>query len=254
MSRRRRSKAVIEGERSSLGDSQLNEGIGVLNAMCNKTIAQMVDYKYSVEGVLPALFDDETLAKLRQVRGMVDPANAVEHYSIHPHISLHVNFTGLTVPTITAKMFHINPERSLPLREAIGEIMEIHEKFEVCKHVLRWLNKNATPGAIRYYFPGAMKLCPASPALMELQHTPVRFSTPPGISSQLSLIREAANIVASATLLPQDAPVKPRGGLWLVFSPYELRRLSFTNGDPAISDPAISAGPAFDTDVMTYNL
>ncbi len=246
----RRRKQIVEGARSTLGDYQLAEGCGELDRMCQKTVAQMVDYKYSVEGLLRALFEDETMDKLRAVRGMITPASGVEGYLVAPDATLFIHFADATVPTITPGTVRVNAERAAPLLKAIAEIKVIHEQFEVCKHVLRWLNKNATPGAMRYYFPGAMKLCPRSPVLMELQNSPVRFSTPIGISDQLSLIREAGNTIASAVLLPKDATTKVRGKAWLTITPYHLRRHTFA--DEPHRD--IGVGPTFTTDVITYNL
>ncbi len=246
----RRRKQIVQGERSTLGDYQLAEGCNELNRMCQKTVAQMVDYKYSVPGLLRALFEDETMEKLRAVRGMIEPSRLIEGYLVGAtDATLYIDFSDALVPTITPGTVRVNAERAAPLLQAIAEIKVIHEQFEVCKHVLRWLNKNATPGAIRYYFPGAMKLCPKSPVLMELQHTPVRFSNTPGVSDQLSLIREAGNTIASAVLLPKDATTKVRGKAWLTFAPYHLRRYF-------VDEPHrdIGVGPTFTTDVITYNL
>ena len=240
----------VTGDRSSLGDNHVETAVIALNKMCNQTVAKMVDFRPDRETLLTWLFDDTTLADLRKIKGMVNPSNTNGYYySLADNVMLTMDFTDLSVPTITSDTQRVNPDRAAPLLEAIAEIKVIHEQFEVTKHVLRWLNRNATPGAIRYYFPTVLALCPTTPALAELQNTPARFLTPEGIGEQLPLIREAANVAASAAMLERDAPVRPRDRVQLQFNPYKFRRLPVGYAvDGGLGSPEIA------TDRRCYNL
>jgi hypothetical protein len=253
MARQRRYNAFasggVGGERSSLGDTHVETAITTLNHLCAKTIAKMVEFKPEREQLLTWLFDDYMLECLRKVKGHINTSSDIGYYKLATDTMLHIDFTGASVPTIAPSTLGVNPDRAGPLLEAIAEIKVIHEQFEVTKHVLRWLNRNATPGAIRYYFPPVLALCPHSPALAELQHTPVRFTTPEGIADQLPLIREAANVAASAALMEKDAPTRVRDKVWLTFTGYKFRRLQGSE-----VQTGVMGAPEIVTDQRAYYL
>ena len=103
------------------------------------------------------------------------------------------------------------------MRKFIEDVAAIHFQFEEVKGVLRWLNRNATPGAIRFYFPSVLKLCPTSLAFADLQHVPARYSNPQHIGSWIEPIKTAAATVAGSALLPTGVEPRPRSKMRLTF-------------------------------------
>lgn len=71
-------------------------------------------------------------------------------------------------------------------------------KWAIVQHVVEWLTFKATPGAIRFYFPGMRALMPS----LVLPERIGPYRTPPGIAAEVPLIRRAVTAVAAAALLP----------------------------------------------------
>jgi len=235
MSRRHQPKP--DHGRDSIGHVQVENAVTALNRTCATAVAVMTTYEFTREATLPMLFRDDDLEKLRQVRGMVTPMSTIQAYDLGPNVTLGINYDGALVPTVTRERLAIYPERVLPLAAYIAEVKAIHEKFEEVKAVLRWLNRNATPGAIRYYWPTALQLCPHSTAFRDLQQVPTRYDVPRGISDWLPSIRDAAVTVAGSLLLPNTATPRIRNTMWLNFGPYRIH--------PSLEN-------AYTTDAMTY--
>lgn len=205
-------------ERSSIGDGYVDEAVAKLNRTCGAAVATMTKYGHSREKTLPMLFRDDDLAKLEAVLGMVDTSSQIELYKIIPDVFLSISYADAKVPTIEPDRLYLQPDRLAPLLSYIAEVKAIHDKFEEVKAVLRWFNRNATPGAIRYYWPTALELCPKAPAFDALQDVPTRYHNPPKVSSWLQPIKDAAATVAGSLLLPGDAHPRIRDKMWLTFT------------------------------------
>lgn len=216
--RNRRNVTRTSDERSSIGDGYVDEAVAKLNLTCGAAVATMTRYTQSREETLPMLFRDDDLAKLEAVLGMVDPSMNQEGYIVQPDVILTVSYAGAKVPTIERGRLYLQPDRIAPLLSYIAEVKAIHDKFEEVKAVLRWFNRNATPGAIRYYWPTALELCRKAPAFDALQEVPTRYHNPPKISSWLQPIKDAAATVAGSLLLPGDARPRIRDKMWLTFA------------------------------------
>jgi hypothetical protein len=226
-------------ERSSIGDVHVDNAVNALNRTCFITAATMAEYRGTRESTLPMLFRDDTLDKLKQVRGMVEPSKHIATYQVDNATSLTIDFRDAMMPTIRPEMLFKQEDRIGPLLEYIAQVKAVHDQFEEVKAVLRWLNRNATPGAIRYYFPTIMKLCPRSPAFADLQKVPSRYSTPPGLGFWNQSLKNAATAVAGSLMLPSQAAPRPRGLMWLTFN---------------CSDVHLSGDTKYTTDQMIYNL
>lgn len=241
----RRSRTILPAgrdERSSLGDFHVETAIGTVNALAQRTVTTMTSYDLTAEQTLPMLFYDGDLAKLRQVRGMVIPESQIMHYNLQPAINLYVNYKNLSVPAIQPDFLHLQPSRMAPLINHIAAVKAVHDRFEEVKGVLRWLNRNATPGAVRFYWPTAMKLCPSAPIWRELQEVPSRYSVPAKLGVWLQSLKDAAATVAGAQMLPAHAVARPRNDMWLKFATYNVTL------DSIIDDGHYS------TNEMIYNL
>lgn len=211
-------------ERSSLGDSHVSDAITAINKVQQRAVATMTHYPHTREGTLSMLFHDTDIAKLKLVRGMVETDSEHKTYplpggrlGVKPEIVLTINFNGAMVPAIQPTAMRIYPDRIEPLLAFTAAVKAEHDKYEELKGVLRWLNRNATPGAIRYFFPQAMKLVPTSPIWKDLQEVPSRYTTPPDYGVWAQVIRDAANTVAGMMLLPADVEPRKRERLWLTF-------------------------------------
>ena len=204
-------------EPASLGDVRVANACATINSMMIRAANLMVPYSPSREAVLPMLFADDTLIKLQAVRGMVDPAYTSCQYPIAADVDLQIKFTDAAVPTITPEFLCVQPERASPLLNAVEEIRAIYLQYEKVKHVLRWMNRNATAGAVRHYWPTVLQLCPNAPALKELTSTPTRFATPRNIGEMLQLIRDTSATMSASVMLPADATYRPYKELKLRF-------------------------------------
>lgn len=202
--------------RASLGDFYVAEAIAAINTLQQRAAATMVHYNLSREATLPMLFHDTDLAKLGQVRGMVKPSSTTQEYDLG-QCHMTISFDEALVPTIQPECLHIQPQRWTPLLEAMNAIKAVHLQYEEVKGVLKWLNRNATPGAIRFYWPTAMKLVPTSPMWKDLQEVPSRYTVPDGIASWTQALKDAANTVAASAMLPSDVFPRKREKLWLTF-------------------------------------
>lgn len=233
--------APREDERMSIGDSHVSEACDALNKTAKATAALMTTYTPTFHGTLPMIFKDADLEALQRVRGMVNTTTNIKGYEVFTGVKLFMHFEDnkSKVPAIEERMLHLQHDRMAPLLAHIATVKAVHERFEEVKAVLRWLNRNATPGAIRYFFPPALKLCPKSPALTELQHVPSRYTTPVHIGDWGQSIKDAAATVAQSAMLPNDAVERPKAVMWLEFATREVHLTLDTH---------------YSTDVMLYHI
>lgn len=210
-------------ERSSIGDLHVSNAGDALNRTCAATIAEMTSYGRTREQTLPMLFRDDDLDKLKAVRGMVKTSGDTRGYQIQPSVTLFIDYEEALLPAIEAGRLYIQPDRVGPLLTYIAEVKAIHDRFEEVKGVLRYLNRNATPGAIRYYWPAALKLCPNTTAFADLVEVPSRYTIPPKIGDWMQSLKDAAATVTGSLMLPQTATPRTRNTMWLTFSSARVR-------------------------------
>lgn len=225
-------------ERSSLGDSHVEGAVIDINNTCASTVAVMARYTPTLDQTLHMLFPDDVYAKVAQVRGMIAPSTYTKRYDLGGGALLSIDYTSAWVLPIEDDMMRIDPSRASPLMHYVKEVRAIHTKFEEVKAMLRWLNRTATPGAIRYFWPTALKLCPQSPALLAQAAVPTRFHQPPDIGARLQMLKDAAATVTGSLMLPNDAKPAVRGTMWLTF----------------IAEKVHCGEVSYRTDQMIYNM
>lgn len=233
--------AATYSERSSLGDAHVDAAITEITKLAQRAVATMTHYELTRESTLPMLFRDDDIAKLQAVRGMVQAHAATMSYMLQPSVFLFISYEDAQVPTIERDRLYIQPGRVGPLLNFVAAVKAVHDRYEEVKGVLRWLNRNATPGAIRFYWPTAMKLTPKSLIWADLREVPSRYSVPPNISGWLQPLRDAAATMAGAAMLPATAAERPRETMWLSFHSCPVK----LDGN---------AGSTYNTDHMIYNL
>src|SRR4051812_39746191 len=118
MSRRQRynpaASGGVQGERSSLGDNHIVKGINQINKWAGMTANQMVKFDYSREQVLPWIFPDDSIAKLRAVKDMIDVRSTGGSYEFGPRfgeaeIKLCIDFEeNHPIPCPRSEVFKVN--------------------------------------------------------------------------------------------------------------------------------------------------
>jgi hypothetical protein len=169
---------------------------------------------FKAADTLDWLFSADVLQKAAAVRGIVTPESMYERYNI-ADVQLTLDFKNLPMPTIMSRAATPDLSKGASFVAAIKTAKEIQHKYARVKHLLRWLDANATPGAIRTYWPAVVALCPRS-GIAKLPSTPTRCATPVSIGEMLPLIRETAGTVAAMQMIPADVTVRMTNDMWIV--------------------------------------
>lgn len=204
--------------RQSLGDKHVDLAIATLKKTAMRTVKVMTDYKPSRMETIEMLFRDEDIEAAKRVRGMIRPATSTKDYEVVPGVQLYIDYSECVVPTIENAAMHMHADRIQPLLTYVAEVKAVHDRFEELKAVLKWFNRNATPGAIRAYWPTAMKLTPQSKVWEDLQEVPSRYSEPPHVGEWLQAIRDSAQTFTQSLMLPDDVLAPQRNHMWLNFA------------------------------------
>src|SRR6185312_5941138 len=202
----------------SIGDADVAEACRNLTTLALKHANMAVPWHPEFRPTLNMLFTQETIERAERAHGVVVPRYEQETYeNIAPAVTLGVEFNDSGVPTIDEARLEVQMPAASRLLHTIDEIRGIYLKYEKVKYVLRWMNRNATPGAIRHYWPTALNLCKQSTALQELAGGTTRYAEPPGIGDHLQMLRDTAATVAAAALMPDTLISRPRERFWLTF-------------------------------------
>ncbi len=146
-------------------------------------------------------------------------------------VTLSIDFQSASVVTPTTDAWEPQPDCG-PFIDAITQMKAVYEAWCRVGHMLNWLDANATPGAIRHYWPTMLSLAPRCDALKEA--STFRYVEPAGISALLPLLRETAGTVASALLLPElDLVTASSDNMLVTFQDYQL-----LHGETVIATPA----------------
>lgn len=211
----------------------------MLNAKAQAEAALLYDRIPMGRGVVDALFNPVDLEKLRAAHGLTRNWSTVEDYNLQPYapckITLDFKGTRTLVPESSCFMPNDN---ATALFKLAHDLRDLWIKWGAVKHMLRWMNRNATAATIRAYWPAVMNLCPGSPSVRAMIDMPAeRYTMPPGLKELLPLVRVTASTVAQMQLLG-DRKGNDNQGIHLTF-------------DKA---PVTYEGVAFSPDALTFNL
>lgn len=221
-------QSVGVGERESIGDGEVHAACNRLTQLALRHANMAVPWKPEFTPTLQMIFPQATIDCAIAAKGIIQPRRSFETYeTIAAGVHLGIDYDDTHVPTIEEACYALQPSATR-LLHTIEEIRGIYLKYEAVKYVLRWMNRNATPGAIRHYWPSALKLCPGSTALQEVAGGASRYSEPPEIGSMLQMIRDTAAVVAGAALMPDTLMARNRDKLWLTFVPCKIMREGIT--------------------------
>lgn len=225
--RRRRSSFGGREERSTMGDHALECAIAKVETMQAKAVNLMTSYGETTPHTISMLFDPVDIRKAEAACGVVDTHTQQLEYQVADRCGLTLMYTHMTrlgpLPIRQDRM--VLQPHATKLLKFVADVRAVHEQYEDVKAVLRWLNKNATAGAIRYYWPPALKLTQGQTSAFDtLQDVPTRFATPSGIGKWAQLLRETSSTLAGAAMMPSDAKAKDHDEMWLTFREYNVQR------------------------------
>jgi hypothetical protein len=221
MGRRGRQKWNSDGRsviRSTLGDGNLFTAIATIDRLMHRAVTAMTEYLPSREQTIEMLFPASTIAKAAAANGIVDPISQTVTYPVAgDKVWLNIDYTGAYCAPISSRSMDQQIGAIKPLFDFVHSVSEVYIAYNRAKGVLRWLNRNATAGAIRYYWPPAMKLAPHSACWFGLEDVPSRYHEPRDIGDWLQAIRDSSTTLASAAMIPETVQPRIRNNMWLTF-------------------------------------
>lgn len=212
------------GDRESIGDEYVHAACRDIELAGRAHAASAVPWQPTFDTIIHMLFSDDTRSKALAAKEIIEP----RFYTL-PYRNLGVAGVILTLdyeesgwPPINESVLSLQPGAGR-LLNVVEEIRAIYLKYEQVKYVLRWMNRNATPGAIRHYWPTALQLCKKSAPLQEVAGGASRYAEPPEIGDLLQDIRDTAATWAAATMMPNTMAPRDRTNIRLTFSSVPIK-------------------------------
>lgn len=236
MARRGRNRDATPPIRSALGIAWRDHALENVDFIVRRTIHTMVPQAFSGDDALNMLFRQETLAKLRAAYDLVSEADrgvAMSSLPMEPCVNLifkRPNKYKILSPCRAAMQhtplsdYHV---RAVPLASFIDGARAIIEDYSIVKHVVNWLDNNATMGAMRYYLPGIATLLPKDFEGFSSELAQ-RFRELPSISTYIPAIRDAGPLLAKAVMLPSGREMPRNTGFELSYSTQTFERYDRT--------------------------
>lgn len=156
------------------------------------TFKQIIDLLFSQEHQ-KLLKDAFKLVDTHNTSGIIRPVK-IGLDDIRAHI--HIEFEDMLMPKSEIAL----AVHDTPLGEHLRNIAIICRKFYVCTEVLDWFQNNATPGAIRNYWPAILPFLPSECVVKK--HEGLRYKVPHGINEHLDKIRETGEFLTQVTMAP----------------------------------------------------
>lgn len=204
----RRSKMPTRNKQK---DDTLNRVKYKINALMQNVVHATVDITFESMDIIEALYDPATVQLLRAAHEWVAEAETPCYVTYRMSTSTTIRLDGNKMSVLLP-----NPARALSLT-TLENVPNLHGKapdillqcreverivhdFAMVHYAANWLIENATPGAIRYYWPSMLALAgdKADQFPVEL---PSNYHEPKGIHSLIPMLRATAGIVAGALML-----------------------------------------------------
>ena len=203
MSRRRPRSAPPNG---SLTVYQKQTALHKVKTLEKAMVSTMVPLNFDLQAICNWCFPADALAKLREALPLVDSATHRHTYPIKIEgilTRLSLELDGIGYPALNETLFKLPPGNLL--YDAIIHMQKIVKQFNEVRMVINWMDKNASVGALRYYFPAILSLIPAdNTPLFEVNGNV--HKTPQGIADYIPLIRDRVSpLIVSALFLPAHA-------------------------------------------------
>lgn len=166
--------------------------------------------------LLPAE-DIETLRKAKRlvpefyspvVRTPVTFSLRADAPSVSSLFTINVHHIDIAMWREDAVSFQYNAPKAQSLAALIYGLTKVHERFRQVEKLVEWLDRYASWGAVRYYWPSACALLPNEHEIHRLDGTIFHEPKAP-IGPMIPLCRETSMIIAEAMLCPLDVPPTP---------------------------------------------
>lgn len=192
-----------------------------------KTVARLqanvmdatVPVTFTSQDVIDWLMPPEMVKAIVAVAPYVDAASELhindELINTFHRADLRFDFEriGMFAPTKEAVMQRFKNNMPRAIRDCLDGMCKVRNSFDNVLKVVNWfLEHNATPGAIRYYWPTAMVLTPDDTALQEASGA--RFKDINGIQEIIPLLKETQATVATAFLLGSNDEARKEEGFF----------------------------------------
>ena len=149
--RRHMSKAHHKTSRSTLGNS-LPVAVQNVEQLADRVAAATVRLEFDKEQLIHWLFKPDAVQKLCAVKGFVNPSSWRYSYLVQIGVNLSLDFQTSSIVTPMNSAWQPQPE-AYPFIETVDKLRGIYHDFMKVMHVMNWMDANATPGAIRQYWP-----------------------------------------------------------------------------------------------------
>jgi hypothetical protein len=212
-----------DGQRASIGDQEVANAVLRIHGVMKAEIAMNIEKEFTAMHCLNMFFPDDLQDRLMAVRHCMTPASHVGIYQIGgvgTHV--HVNWIKTGIPTPSPDVMRPHHDRMDLFFSAIDTISAARIKYGKVVHLLRWFNQNATPAAVRNFWPSALALVPGSKFAVDNAEAPSRYSSPQGIGQLLPLLRETSGTVAGMQLIPRDFAGRKQNQVWLTMTPTNI--------------------------------
>jgi len=205
---------------TALTQDQFNALKGNINHLEAACIAQCVQRTFDVVNVVSWLFHDDTISAMKNAFGRTYHAVNQGIYtdlvmknfdvdSVAPRVSISIDFEPMKMLAPADHLLQEAGEDAMPLIYCFKHMYEIHREWQQVRDVAKWLDINATAGAMRSIWPCVLALVPDKLPGSLHQCQGQRYREVPGIGEWVERLRSTTYTIASALLLPQlDAAAK----------------------------------------------
>ncbi len=177
------------------------DALKTLDNIEERAIYALVDIKLTTEDILNTLLDPEHIRLLRSVVSLAKPQYNVMSVYLKPYIArISIEASRFNVYPFDSNIVRDVPKESM-LGQTLDQIMGISVRYDKVRQVVKWMNKNATVGACRYYWPAMCALLPADHEIHSCDG--VKFRDILGVASMIETFRETSPIVAGAVMIPE---------------------------------------------------
>lgn len=208
---------------SALPDGAFRSAIVAIYGLRDRALHEMLRWDKSAHWALCRLFSEHILRTCAEAYEVSGEAHRGYSYGEQYRISAIPDcFMSLTShewrdqrKLAPSKSYQKEAAEAVP--ELVGYAREVYSimcDFDKAVHVLDWLNRKSTPGAMRSYAPWIARVLPTN-YRDYLENR--RDVEPMGIGPMLPIIREAGTVMATAMLLPAKDEPRPKCGFSLFF-------------------------------------
>ena len=205
MKQRRQKKAYDPRHGFGLEPGQHQAALNKVNDLEAAMVETMVTRAFVPLDVVQWMFPAPVIKTMHDAYGLLYYSYSEGDYDVEDVGRVAINFHPLKMeaPAGRALAPTCGPNTDA-VQQAIQDIRLIHIQFNCLRGVLEWLDKNATAGAIKYYFPSVGALIPSGYSAFH-RADGIRYKEPQGITTIVPEMRSAAALIASALLLPKPA-------------------------------------------------